>query len=466
VAQITDAQRKARIQELLNEINKMPPERHETMRVHLTTGETLCDVIQLRADEVLLNHRSHRIRSQIEGDPEWEAVKSDPTSEAAQRIVQDRVRHARSDQEFNELRESLVREGQTEPGVMTRDGVLVNANTRAVAMREMDNPDRQNIRVAVLPMTLQPSEIGLLELRLQMQKVLKVEYTLTNHLLFIEELSNERNMTDDAIAREMFPENIKKGALEVPLRLKYLDLIRRMQRIPTKPLRLKDFDVLAREQMRDVYNKYERLQAEDPSQARIYLQSFLLSVLVGVVSVHQIREIDAEFVKSYVIPTLEEDQEYGIHAAKLAEPKVSPENVPKGAKALGGGATSADGDGEPNILGLIDAISGKDNKVNIPGTAVHLEKREVKEAVSFAFATAIKDKKRDEREANRLEAPNEALKTAIREITKANDSLKAALGDPDFDVAHRKSLEASFKRLGRTMRSLEAALLKAGVTGS
>jgi hypothetical protein len=466
VAQITEAQRKARILELLNEVNKMPPERHETMRVHLTTGETFCDVIHLRADEVLLNHRSHRIRSQIEGDPEWETVKSDPTSEAAQRFIQDRVRHARSDQEFNELRESLIREGQTEPGVMTRDGVLVNANTRAVAMREIDDPDKRNIHVAVLPTTLQPDEIGLLELRLQMQKELKVEYTLTNHLLFIEELSNDRGMPDEAIAREMFPENIKKGALQVPLRLKYLDLIRRMQIIPTKPLRLTDFDVLALQHMSEVYTKHERLQNEDPEQARVYLESFVLSVLVGVVSVHQIREIDPDFIKEYVLPSLEEDLEVGAHAVKLAEPTTSTGDSPKGVNALIGGSISIENGDAPNVLGLIDAISGKDHNVRIPGTILILEKSDIKEAVNFAFATAIKDKRRDARESNRLEAPNEAVKFAIREIVRAKDSLKAAVGDPDYDNAHRKTLEANFKKLGRTLRSFEAALLQAGVTGS
>jgi hypothetical protein len=330
----------------------------------------------------------------------------------------------------------------------------------------MDDPDKRNIRVAVLPTTLQLDEIGLLELRLQMQKELKIEYTLTNNLLFIEELSNERGMSNDAIAREMFPENPKKGALEVPLRLKYLDLIRRMQRIPTKPLRLKEFDVLALQHMREVYNKHERLQEQDPVEARIYLESFLLSVLVGVVSVHQIREIDADFVKTYVMPTLEDDQEVGTYVTKIAEPSTAQENGPRGAKALGGGLGQQARIDAPNVLGLIDAISGRDHNVKIQGTNLVFEKRDVKEAINFAFVAAIKDKRRDEREANRLEAPNEAVKGATREMVKANDSLKAALADPEFDSAHRKTLEANFKKLCRTLRSLEAALAKAGVTGS
>lgn len=419
----------------------------------------------MKADEVLLNHRSHRIRSQLEGDPEWEALKSDPTSEGAQRVIEYHVRNARTEQEFNELKESLQKVGQAEPGVMTHDGVLVNANTRAVAMRDMDDPDKRNLRVAVLPRTIQPDEIGLLELRLQMQKELKVEYSLTNHLLFIEELSNERGMSDAAIAKEMFPEDPKKGAKEVPLRLKYLDLLRTLQRIPAQPLKLKEFDGLKLQHMRDVYTTHERLLEQDPAQARSYLESFLLSVLVGVVSVHQIREIDTEFVATYMLPSLEDDELIGQHAAQLAATEVTTAAAPKGAKYLLGGGAGAE-PGAPNVVSLINAVAGRDHNIKVPGSNFVLEQKDVVAAVRDAYVTGIKYKKRDERESSRLEAPLEAVKSATREVAKASEALRLALGDADFDTAHRKSLEASYKRLVRTLRSLEAALTKAGVLGS
>ncbi len=390
MAQITVQQRTERVQELLNAINKIPPERHETRLIHLTTGETFCDVIQMRADEVLLNHRSHRIRSQLEGDPEWEKVKADPTSEAAQHTIERHVRAARKEKEFDELKESLIREGQTEPGVMTHDGVLVNANTRAVAMREMDDPDKRNLRVAVLPKTIQPEELGLLELRLQMQKELKVDYSLTNELLFIEELSNDRGMSDAAIAAEMFPENPKKGTQEVPLRLKYLDLLRAMCQIPEKPLRLRQFDDLKLEQMRVVHTKYESLLGQDPAQARTYLENFLLSVLVDVVSVHQIRQIDTEFVKTYMLPSLEEDELIGQHAAHIAEaPDVTP-SAPKGASALLGGAADGADNETPNVVSLINAVAGDNHNVKIPGSNFVLEKKDVTEAIKSAYVSGIR----------------------------------------------------------------------------
>lgn len=466
MAQITNQQRTQRVQELLNELNKVPPEKHESRRIHLTIGDVICDVVKMPADEVLLNHRSHRIRSQLDGDPEWEKVKSDPTSEAAQKVIQRYVQVARSEKEFDELKESLIREGQTEPGVMTRDGVLVNANTRAVAMREMEDLDKRNLSVAVLPPTIQPEELGLLELRLQMQKELKVDYSLTNELLFIEELSNERGMSDAAIAKEMFPENPKKGTQEVPLRLKYLDLLRTMCQIPQKALRLKQFDSLSLEQMRVVHAKYESLLEQGAPQARAYLESFLLSVLVDVVSVHQIRQIDTEFVKTYLLPSLEEDEFIGQHAAHIADTPEDSHSAPKGANTLMGGA-AAHSDGEaPNVVSLINAVAGNDHNIKVPGTDIVLEKKDVTEALRNAVVSGIREKKRDERETSRLEAPIEAVKNATREVAKASEALKAALGDSDFDKAHHKTLEASFKKLARTIKSFETALTKAGITGS
>jgi hypothetical protein len=296
VAQITEAQRIERIQGLLRELEKMPPERHEVARLPWTGGEPLlCPVITIGVDEVLLNHRSHRLRSQLEDEPEWSGLAADPHSEPAQRVLERLVRQARTEEQFGALKESLHREGQTDAGVMTHNGVLVNANTRAVAIRGFEDPARRYIRVAVLPSTAQTDELALLELRLQMQKELKVDYPLTNELLFIEELSSERHLSNAQIARELriYPESPRKAEKEVALRLQMLDLIREMQRIPDEPLPLTFFDAISYEQLREVLRHYQPLLERDPAEARRYLESFLLSVAVGVTPVHQIRRIDA-----------------------------------------------------------------------------------------------------------------------------------------------------------------------------
>lgn len=434
------------------------------MLVRLSSGEFPCEVIKLSADDVLLNPNSHRIRSQLQGDPEWEKVSADPFSESAQRIVQALVRSARPEIAFNDLKQSLRTEGQSDPGVITHDGVLVNANTRAVAMRELEKPEQRVIRVAVLPSTVQPEEIGLLELRLQMQKEFKAEYSLTNELLFIEELSNERHMTAAAIADELrySPGNPKKGAQEVESRLKYLDLLRLLQKIPTTPLRLRDLDSLSLQQMKEAQSTYTAYMDRSPGEARRYLENFLLSVLSGITAVHLIREVDADFVREHVVPALEdEDDLVPQQTAVLATP-TQRKSAPRGASTLAGGSSIEDSTA-PNVVGLIDAITSKDRSIKVPGSSFTLERSDVKASISSAVLAGIKDKKRARRDANKIEAPVTAVKDAMRATANARDALGAAVSDPEFDAAHRKSLEAAFKKLKRSLGSLETALSNAKV---
>jgi hypothetical protein len=468
MAQITQAQRSERIRGLLDELNKVPPERHEVERLPWAGREPLlCNVIRIPVEEVLLNHQSHRVRSQLEGDPEWRELKDDPHSEAAQRVIEQHVRAARKPDQFAALKDSLRREDQTHPGVITHDGVLVNANTRAVALRELEDPSLHYIRVAVLPATAQPEELALLELRLQMQKELKVEYTLTNELLFIEELSSERKLTNAQIARELriFLESERKGENEVSLRLRMLDLVREMQRIPNELLPLTFFDRFAYEQLRDLHRAYEALLGRDANQARRYLESFLLSVAVDVTPVHQVRKIDASFMHEYMLPQLEEDEVIGAVAGRLSAPDGKGlASAPAGADSL---FTEEDEEPHPvDIKRLIDVVTRRDNRVEIPGTpAIVLSRDNVREAIKEAVIAGIKEKRRDEKESDNLEAPVTNVKAADREVLKAMAAVRAVVDDPDFDQKRRKSLQLAYDKLKGDFRDLEMELTKAKVIG-
>jgi hypothetical protein len=469
MAQITQPQRIQRIDQLVKELNKIPPERHEVERLPWAAGEPLlCPVIKMKVDEVLLYHRSHRVRAQLQDDPEWVDMGKDPHSEAAQRLIERHVRDARKPEQFADLKESLQREGQTHPGVMTYDGVLVNANTRAVALRELEDPAKRYIRVAVLPASAEPEELALLELRLQMQKELKVDYSLTNELLFIEELSSERGLSDAQIARELRvdPKSEKKGEAEVRFRLRMLDLIRDMQRIPQEALPLTFFDTLGYEQLREAHRTYHGLLEGDPDEARPYLESFLLSIAVGVTPVHQIRKIDPAFMSQYMLPQLEEDEVIGDVASRLLEPTDGSDTAQAsaGAKALLGDDDEKDA-GPVDLKGLINVVTGRDKRVDVSGTPLVLERDDVKEALKAAIITGVKEKKRDEKDADKLEAPISAVKAATREIDRGVEAVKTVADDEEFDSKRRKSLEAAHKKLKRSCRELETALTKAEVIG-
>lgn len=463
MAQITETQRIQRIKELLAELNKVPPERHEVVRLPWAAGHMHCSVIVMGVDEVLLNHRSHRVRAQLQSDPEWAGLENSPQSEAAQRVIERKVRAARTPEQFAALKDSLQREKQLEPGVMTHKGVLINANTRAVALRDFEDPADRYIRVAVLPPTAKQDELALLELRLQMQKELKVDYTLSNELLFIEELSVDRRLSDAQIARELrfHPESPRKGETEVRTRLQMLDLIREMQAIPSEPLKLTFFDDIAYEQLRELQRVYRPLLDENPSKARAHLEAFLLSIAAGVTSVHQIRRVDSSFVSDYMRLQLEEDEVVGPFAGQLLARQPEQEGAPQAAAKLR--VPNDDDDTDVDVKSLIDMITRRDKRVPVPGSTAVLGQGDLKQAVKTSIITGIKERRRDERDSDKLEGPTAAVKEAVREVTKALESLEAVASDPDFDAPRRRTLEAAFKRLRRVYGQLEASLEKADV---
>lgn len=469
IAHLTESQRTQRVRELLADLHKVPPEKHETVRVPWTADERqLLDVITIGVDEVLLNPQSHRIRSQLQDDPAWGELSKDPYSEAAQRTIVRHVREARDSDEFQALKDSLIEDGQTDPGVMTHTGLLINANTRAVALREIEDPGRRQLRVAVLPPTAKAEELTLLELRLQMQKDLKVDYTLTNELLFIEELSTVRRLSSKQIARELriHPDNPKKGAAEIEARLQYLDLIRIMQRTPARPLPLTFFNAIKIEQLREIHRARTTLLQTDPARAQAHLDSFLLSVAVGIKAVHEIRQVDAEFMSDYMLPQLEEDEGVvGQFATPLATAQTNDPQRPAGVDAL---MADADSDDSPvvNTRHLINLVTSRDKTVPVPGTKFTLDRDDVKDALKSAVAAGIKDKKRERRDEDQLSAPVTAVKDATKQLTRAKEAFLAVQHDPDYDERRRKTLEAAVNKLARTNRDLKATLTKAGVVKS
>lgn len=465
MAQITEEHREQRIKELLQELEKYPPEQHEIERIPWTGGEyKYCKVISIGADDVLLNPNSHRLQSQLQDDSAWVELSKAPYSEAAQKVIAEHVRKARSADKFSDLVESLRVEGQQQPGVMTHKGVLINANTRAVAIREFDDPQKRYLRVAVLPATALPGELAVLELQLQMQKELKEDYSLTNELLFVEEMHKTHKMGAGQIARHLRFQG-KKGEQEVELRLKLLDLIRLMQAIPKEPLRLTFFDKVALQQLRDLHIKWEGLSDRDPRAARRLLESWVLSVASGVSNVHALRRVDGKFMDDYMLPILGEDEDIAPHVERL----ISPDNAtassrPSGVDALLGKADADDDEDVADLDPLMNFLTRRDKRVEVPGTNFVLDRDNLAEAIKAAISTGVRERNRDDKADNKLEAPLSNMKAAIRSIDLAVDALRTVHADPEFDDKRRKSLAAALKKLKRSARQAEEDFSKMSVS--
>lgn len=164
----------------------------ETVTIPWRNGSLAVEVIDMPVETLCYNPATHRIRAQRSYDPKLdEGVSSSPWSDASQAYLDYLLKASPADptlrdERFTDLVESLRDYKQTEPGLITRDGVLVNGNTRCAALRELKHP---HIRVGVLPASTTWADINAIELALQLRQEHKRDYSYINRLLAIEELT-------------------------------------------------------------------------------------------------------------------------------------------------------------------------------------------------------------------------------------------------------------------------------------
>ena len=96
-------------------------------------------------------------------------------------------------EKFQSLKQELLDLGQQEPGLITRDGLLVNGNTRCAALMELQKEGKisgATIDVAVLPSSVTSHEITDIEIRLQMVRLTHQDYSFSNSLLMMRKYLN------------------------------------------------------------------------------------------------------------------------------------------------------------------------------------------------------------------------------------------------------------------------------------
>ena len=85
-------------------------------------------VVSVPVADVLLNHKSHRIQAQLRSlGEDSKIIEDNPYSEEAQGKIADVIRHTKG---YETVKDTIRRDQQQDPGTITHEGVLVNANTR------------------------------------------------------------------------------------------------------------------------------------------------------------------------------------------------------------------------------------------------------------------------------------------------------------------------------------------------
>ncbi|WNG88498.1 hypothetical protein C6A87_004450 [Mycobacterium sp. ITM-2016-00317] len=162
----------------------------ETVNVEWRNQQKAIPVITMPTSLLSYNPLTHRIRAQRTLDPARNSeLERDPYGDSAQRYLHallagDPMDPSKEDPTFAALKQDLKDHGQTDPGIITEDGVLINGNTRCAALRDLNE---EHIRVGVLPPDAGLDDLQSIELSLQLRKDLKRDYSFMNFLLAIDE---------------------------------------------------------------------------------------------------------------------------------------------------------------------------------------------------------------------------------------------------------------------------------------
>lgn len=410
----------------------------ETYRVPFRDGMVM-EVIEVPLDFPVLNTESSRIAPLLADHPEADIVASDPDGEDAQRIVTSLV--FASHRKLEGLRESLVR-SQNQPGVITRSGKLINANTRCVVLRELANegkvPNDRRLQVAVLPVDFTAPEETQLENVLQKQVEHKDEYNFVGELMLLRKLS-ESGLSDAAIARQQ--DLGKRGPALVRDLREILDLMEHARRFIDPPIKFEEF--VKKEDQREnwigILREVRKLRKEgNTAAADDRLRGFLIANFVDLGSVHKGgRLIDENWVADDLVAALKQSEDPTSKAVvEYIETKAadapSPVDVPEGADLFGEVATERESPVTSATLDIVAAAAGS-GFAHVPFVGgKEISGADILVAVKAAAKRTFDDATRKEEAGNRLERPVNLLNRALTYIRDARIALEEVVGETEF----------------------------------
>lgn len=453
---VTEAARVELIEQTLTAAGEHP----ETLRVPWRGQQERLPIIRIRLSATILNPRSHRIKAQLESNqPMATLVNSNPDGDEAQNYIATLLRATPG---FAALKQNLEDEGQKEAGIVTRNGLLVNANTRAVALADAGI---DYIEVAVLPADAQPDEIYDLELDLQVAQDYRQDYSFTNELLFIDDLiaKLDRNESDVALrlrwATSTNQSSMRSGIEKVRRYVRHLVLIRDIQRISGESIPITYFDDAA-QTLQEFDAAYESLRDKDPRSAERLKQGRILGLLVDLGYDRQ-RAVNAEWMETYLADALAENE--------LLQPLLKPIVEAKDRQSIAGQAAGDDFDlfeggddldaNDPAVFTvvarLVEAMSTSAQASAVTLPTVDGEKSfsrdQVKEAVNDAMRTAAEDARAAARAGNSLNLPAQLVTDAATRLRKAREAYERVRSRSDFSD---NSLREGMAKLARAFESL------------
>ncbi len=426
----------------------------ETYRLEIRGEPKLLPVISLPVDAVLLNPNSHRIQAELESHPNRELIEGAPHSDEAQEAIEELLRNT---EYFDDLRRDLKETSQRQPGVVTRFGLMVNANRRTVALRDSE---MDSVRVAVLPPGLNERDIDAIELQLQMRRDYFAEYTFTNRLKFIETWRSRHGMSDEWLARVLGfaasseQRELKKGADEVRLEARLFTMIRDVQEMSGRTIPLTFFND-KRQTLLEVDLRYEKAKKHNPKAALALRNAQLITLFLRGTRYQMVRKMDEAFFSDYFVPALEESSGLSDVVEALTRRYKGDETSGDdlGLSVLGGEDEPTDEPDPQVLLTLLSRTAGEDviSLSDRDGDEVQFSRERLVEELDVAMGDALEELQADTSRENRLETPIARVRDAERKLKKARHAWDTIKTNPRFDI---RKFEMHVGKTARTARAL------------
>lgn len=440
---MTQASREQHINRALQQYR----EHHEGVRPSLQApirDGAVLEVINVPLDVPVLNTSSFRIAPRLADHPSRDEVLADPDSAKSQAIVAQLVRD--SHRQASDLKDSLADEGQDQPGVITRKGKLLNANTRCVLLRELVEegrlPASTTLKVAVLPSDITTSEELTLESVLQKQREYKDEYNLVSELMMIERLYSGANLSDAQIAKSL---RYKTASRVKDLRAA-LQLMERARSLPDPTLPLSHF-VSERDQTQNWLELLKTVRLLDEQEGReaadTHIMRWLIASTAGFDSVHKLRPAQGNWVEDGLLKDLTEGAGVGaavVTAALTSAPAPADARPavqdPAGLDSLG---VDPEPDSEASaevvrqVLNVtLQAKKAQGAPVTLPDGRT-VSSTDVLDAVHGGVERTLDTLKRQQADGNRLTRPLSLLVSADRALNDARNALDDVLDLAEFE---------------------------------
>ncbi|WP_206507838.1 transcriptional regulator [Streptomyces chrestomyceticus] len=421
----------------------------ESLTVEWRSQPLHVEVIDMPVADLYYNPGTHRIRAQRDHDPELDAeLQSDPWSDRSQEYLHHLLKAlpadpSKDDPDFIALMESLRDFRQNDPGLITRDGVLVNGNTRRAALKELAVT---HIRVGVLPESCTWDDVNAVELSLQLRKDHRREYSYINRLLAIDEQAELGRSAKD-IARDFrIKEETCKQDQWILTCLR--DLIERSRSEGTG-LRLLDFEQ-HQEKLRELHRRYVKEARVSKANADVMKENRLAAMVLGF-SKTDVRLIEPDFARRYLDQRLPEE-------LKTESSAVSSVAIP------GLGRSMKSVDASVTVARTLTDTVLRAKAVSPAASGVSAERVQVAtrtfEAAKYAFEEALVPAGKDARIRKRKQAAPGRITDACQDIEQCITDLVMArasrsLDEEAFDEAVLKLRDSLGKLAIESARSIE-----------